>query len=131
MYIPLWFFKTAPHTDRMFIANVTTAIASIIHTRSPATLSCTAMLTGAITNDATVDISWSKDGIQLHNSSELVITLSNATAMLYHLNMTIHVLKTSDSGSYSCGVQLLYQSTQTPALSPTVSTIHLMVEGSY
>ena len=116
-------------TDRAFIANVTTAIVTVVHARSPATITCTAILTGTITNDATLNIYWSKDGVQLHNSSELVITSSNTTTVLYHSNLTIHVLETSDSGSYSC-VVVLSQSTQTPTLPPTVSTTHLVVEGS-
>ena len=89
------------------------------------------MLTGTtVTDDVTVDISWSKDGMQLHNSSELVITSSNATTMLYHSNLTIHVLETSDSGFYSCRAYLS-QSTQTPILPPIVSTVHLAVEGNH
>ena len=84
------------------------------------------MLTG--TTDVTVDISWSKDGVQLHNSSQLVITSSYTTTMLYHSNLTICVLETSDSGLYSCRARLS-QPTQTSILPPTVSTIHLAVEG--
>lgn len=83
------------------------------------------MLTGT-NNDETLEISWSKDSMQLHNSSELVITFSSATTELYHSNLTIHVLETSDSGSYSCVVVL----SQSLSLPPTVSTIHLTVEGS-
>lgn len=87
------------------------------------------MLTGTtVTDDVTVDISWSKNSVQLHNSSELVITSSYATTMLYHSNLTIHVLETSDSGLYSCRAHLS-QPTQISILPPIVSTIHLAVEG--
>lgn len=86
--------------------------------------------TGTIVSDdvTTVDISWSKDGVQLHNSSELVITSSYATVMLYHSNLTIYVLETSDSGLYSCRAHLS-QPMQTPTLPPIVNTIRLAVEG--
>ncbi len=86
------------------------------------------MLTGAAVTDVTVDISWSKYGVQLHNSSGLVITSSYATNMLYLSNLTILVLETSDSGLYSCQAHVS-QSTQTPTLPPKVDTIHLAVTG--
>lgn len=80
-------------------------------------------------NDATVVISWSKDGQQLHNTSKVVITSTNITAVSFQSNLTIHVLEISDSGLYSCSVVLLSLSTQNPILSPTVSTLHFEVEG--
>ena len=118
-------------TDGAFISNVTVAVFSAIHVRSPVTITCTVMLTGTIvtiSDDVIVDISWSKYGVQLHNSSGLVITSSYATKMFYHSNLTILVLETSDSGVYSCRAQLS-QSTQTSILPPSVNTIHLAVEG--
>ena len=118
-------------TDGAFISNVTVAVVSAIHARSPVTISCTILLTGTIvtiSDDVTVDISWSKYGVKLHNSSGLVITSSYATKMLYHSNLTILVLETSDSGMYSCWAQLS-QSTQTPTVPPMVNTIYLAVEG--
>lgn len=109
--------------------NVTTAIASAIHARSPATITCTVTFSSTIMNDATVVISWSKDGQQLHNTSKVVITSTNITAVSFQSNLTIHVLEISDSGLYSCSVVLLSLSTQNPILSPTVSTLHFEVEG--
>ena len=118
-------------TDGAFISNVTVAVVSAIHVRSPVTITCTVMLTGTtatVSDGVTVDISWSKYGVQLYNSSGLVITSSYATKMFYHSNLTILVLETSDSGLYSCRAQL-FQSTQTSTLPPMVNTMHLAVEG--
>ena len=120
---------TIAHTEGARISlNVTTVIASAVHTRSPVTITCTARFAGTTGSDATLDISWSKDGKQLQNSSELTITSSNTTAVSYHSNMTIHVLKISDSGSYACRVQLS-QPGETPSPLSDVSTIHLAVKG--
>ena len=88
------------------------------------------MLTATITNDAIVDISWSKDGRQLHSNREIVITSYNASATLFQSNLTINVLEISDRGTYSCHVVLLSTSTDDPVSPPTTSTISLQVEGS-
>lgn len=114
-------------TDGTFISNITIEVVSMIHVRSPVTITCTVMLTGT-TIIGMVDVSWSKDGIQLRNSSELVITSSYATTTLYHSNLTILVLETSDRGLYTCRAHLS-QSTPAPTLPSVASTVHLAVEG--
>ena len=117
-------------TSTVFNPNVTTHTISSVKIRNPATISCTVLLSATPESDTTVAITWSKDGRQLHNNTELMITSSNETAISLQSNLTIHVLETSDSGLYSCQVALVSKSTLNPISSPAISTLHLEVKGA-
>lgn len=117
-------------TSTAFTPNITTYTISPVYLRSPATLSCIVLFAASITNVTTVDITWSKDGQQLHSNSELIITSSNESEISFKSNLTIYVLEISDSGFYSCQVVLLSTLTHNPISQPITSTLHLEVEGT-
>ena len=108
--------------------SVTTEVLSSIHARSPAIVSCTADLSSTVSDDEIVDITWSRDGAQLRNNSEMLIVSANLAVNKYQSNITIHVLEAADDGLYSCLVRLMSQSSNQLMLQDT-SSIYLNVEG--
>ena len=108
--------------------SVTTEVISSIHARSPAVVSCIADLSSSISDDVTVNITWSKDNRQLHNNSEVLIVSANIASTKYQSNMTIHVLEASDGGLYSCSAGLISQLSN-QLISQVTSSIYLNVEG--
>ena len=108
--------------------SVTTEVLSSIHARSPAIVSCMADLSSTVSDDEIVDITWSRDGDQLRNNSEILIVSANLAVNKYQSNMTIHALEASDDGLYSCRVRLISQSSNQLMLQDT-SSIYLNVEG--
>ena len=107
---------------------MTTEVISSIHARSPAVVSCIADLSSSISDDVTVNITWNKDGRQLHNNSEILIVSANLASTKYQSNLTIHVLEASDDGLYSCSVGLI-SLLSNKHISQVTSSIYLNVEG--
>lgn len=101
---------------------------SSTHARSPAVVSCIADLSSSISDDVTVNITWSKDDRQLHNNSEVLIVSANVASTKYQSNMTIHVLEASDGGLYSCSAGLISRLSN-QLISQVTSSIYLNVEG--
>lgn len=108
--------------------SVTTEVLSSIHARSPAVISCIADLSSSISDDVTVNITWSKDDRQLHDNSEILIVSANLASTKYQSNLTIHVLEASDDGLYNCSVGLISRLSN-EIISQVASSIYLNVEG--
>lgn len=84
---------------------VTTNIISPILLRSPVTISCTVNLSFKLWSNAEVQVTWSKDGTVLQNSSHVSITTVMqvvGTNNSYQSNLTVDRLVEADSGVYSC-----------------------------
>lgn len=108
--------------------SVTTEVASSIHARSPAVVSCTANLSSSISADVMISIKWNKGDLQLHNNTEISISSANLTSTKYQSNMTIHALQASDDGLYTCSAKLISQLSN-QLISQATSSICLNVEG--
>lgn len=92
---------------------------------------CTATIRLTPVYDISVNITWNKDkgGDILHNSSDITITSATMSEHTYQSNMTIHVLRTSNRGLYSCTASLVLRSTG-QLISLSRSSIYLDVEGT-
>ena len=103
---------------------------SSIHKRSPAIISCTAVLRSTIPDDVLINITWSKNNNQLYNNNKISIISVNLTKYTYQSNLTIHILEDSDEGLYSCSATTVLLQSSNQLGSSATSSIYLDVEGT-
>lgn len=123
---------TAPiHTYHSTVSNLSAlaVVISSIHERSPAIISCTAVISSTVIGDHKVNITWTKDDLQLHSNNEISIVSANLTKYMYQSNLTIHVLGASDVGLYSCSAIMLLSESSNQFISTATSSIYLDMEG--
>ena len=106
-----WHYNINSSSIRLFPTSaveapaVKTNITSAILLRSPVTISCTVKLSFELWTNAEVQVTWSKDGIVLQNSSHVsfthvmqVVGVNNS----YQSNLIVDHLEEIDSGVYAC-----------------------------
>ena len=107
-----------------------TSVISNVHERSPAIISCTVVVISTVSDEHTVNITWSKDDSQLHSNSEISIVSANLTKHTYQSNLTIYVLEASDTGLYSCSAMTTLSESSNQLASSVTSSIYLDMEGT-
>lgn len=119
------------HCCSITVSNLTavTAVISDVRERSPAIISCTVVVISTVSDEHTVNITWSKDDHQLHSNSEISIVSANLTKHTYQSNLTIHVLEASDIGLYSCLATTTLSESSNQLASSVMSSIYLDMEG--
>ena len=76
---------------------------------NPITITCTVQFTFELWSDTEVQISWSKDSLQLHKTTHMQVTdvaQVNGTSS-YQSNVTMSSAREEDSGVYVCTARVL------------------------
>ena len=117
--------------------NISSSPPVLHHTPNPATLICRATLTRTHSNGLAVEMMWSKGGHVLRESTLQPLEYApeehpNATGVVsFESTLTMHRLKPSDNGTYTCSAHVVGSSSRQYLSSPVTASMDMHVLGKW